>query len=180
MLTRLLTLSGKSNRFLSPSYLLPSEITFKESRRRVPRARDDTWLSPSVPRGDPRHSSSTVLLRPFLKNFRFNLFPEAGGSVTPTTTSAAPGEHQEEQLPGCYQGLPSCSRMGCCCCTDEPSSKVEPGVRIILYDYDRARNVRPFRRETLLVFFWPRRRKRRKEKPGDWDRVAGLPRKFRR
>ncbi|CAK9832448.1 Choline transporter-like protein 1 [Anthophora retusa] len=62
-----------------------------------------------------------------LKNFRFNLFPEAGASVTPAA-SAAHGQDQEEQFHGCCQGLPRLLRMGCCGCSDEPSSKVMPGT----------------------------------------------------
>ncbi|XP_043802926.1 choline transporter-like protein 1 isoform X2 [Apis laboriosa] len=48
----------------------------------------------------------------------------ADASVTP----ASAGQDQEEQHPAYFQGLPRFSRMGCCCCTDEPSSKVEPGT----------------------------------------------------
>ncbi|XP_076171666.1 choline transporter-like protein 1 isoform X2 [Ptiloglossa arizonensis] len=49
----------------------------------------------------------------------------AGASVTAGTPEE--GQDQKEKFPGCSQGLPSTSSgMGCCGCSDEPSSKVEP------------------------------------------------------
>ncbi|XP_076246590.1 choline transporter-like protein 1 isoform X2 [Calliopsis andreniformis] len=50
---------------------------------------------------------------------------ESGASATAGTPQE--GQDQKEKFAGCFQGLPSPSPgMGCCGCSDEPSSKVEP------------------------------------------------------
>lgn len=49
-------------------------------------------------RRDARILDATIAAA-ILKNFRFNLFPEAGASVT--SDSAEPGKDQEEQYIGC-------------------------------------------------------------------------------
>ncbi|OAD55258.1 Choline transporter-like protein 1 [Eufriesea mexicana] len=86
-------------------------VTGNECRRRV------------LANGDLVSARTATCARPFLKNFRFNLFPEADGS--PPRSTGPPGQDQEDSF-GCFQG--SSATMGCCCCADEPSSKVEPGT----------------------------------------------------